>query len=270
MQPDMDTINERAALQRLFDAPPPQSPANQALSANLPPEGAGTAFEGEHIPLESASYAKAGPRATVAASIEFRAPEPPAPRVSDGRPDPDDDADLDLTPLEAGFVDALLLSPTLDAHAAYLAVCKRQERPLGDNTYKAARALYRREKVQAELRRRRKAIERAVDAQAVQLEQRIARIALADLRSLYDEDGKVLPPEQWPDDIAAAVKSLTEEEESVTRGRGDNATTSVTVTRKAELLDPAWAIKLLMARRGLTQDPAQGGGFVARFDIQIG
>ncbi|MDB5310253.1 MAG: Terminase small subunit [Gemmataceae bacterium] len=42
--------------------------------------------------------------------------------------------------------------------------------------------------------------------------QALGRIALADRGRLYDEHGQLLPPDQWPADVAATVESLETEE----------------------------------------------------------
>lgn len=45
------------------------------------------------------------------------------------------------------------------------------------------------------------------------LDQEIARLAYADLRKLYDADGRLLSPHEWPDDVAAAVAGTETVEE---------------------------------------------------------
>lgn len=40
------------------------------------------------------------------------------------------------------------------------------------------------------------------------LVQRLAMIATADVRSIMRDDGSLLPPSQWPDDVAAAVQGV--------------------------------------------------------------
>jgi len=54
------------------------------------------------------------------------------------------------------------------------------------------------------------------------------RIAFADPRRIFDEDGHLLPPKEWPDDIAMAVSSVKLHRE-ITRVQGE----SVTVDEKA-------------------------------------
>lgn len=48
----------------------------------------------------------------------------------------------------------------------------------------------------------------------------ICRIGLADPRTLFDDDGKLLPISEWPDDIARAVSSIESFEEY--QGRGED------------------------------------------------
>lgn len=60
---------------------------------------------------------------------------------------------------------------------------------------------------------------------------RLAAMASADLRKILDEKGRVLPPEQWPDDVAATVTAVDVQ--------GDG---SVTKVRRA---DPLRVLELL-------------------------
>jgi phage terminase small subunit len=43
---------------------------------------------------------------------------------------------------------------------------------------------------------------------AVWVRKRLAMLATADMRSLLDEDGSILPPSKWPDDIASAISGM--------------------------------------------------------------
>jgi phage terminase small subunit len=46
------------------------------------------------------------------------------------------------------------------------------------------------------------------------------RLAYSDIRKLYDEQGRLLPIRQWPDDIAAAVASIETARGNVDKGDG--------------------------------------------------
>ncbi|NUS39396.1 MAG: terminase small subunit [Lysobacter sp.] len=48
----------------------------------------------------------------------------------------------------------------------------------------------------------------------------VCRVALADPRTLFDDDGNLLPIKDWPDDIARAVSSIESFEEY--QGRGED------------------------------------------------
>jgi phage terminase small subunit len=40
----------------------------------------------------------------------------------------------------------------------------------------------------------------------------MAKIATADRRKLYDKKGRILPPDQWPDDVADTIEGIESEE----------------------------------------------------------
>jgi phage terminase small subunit len=50
--------------------------------------------------------------------------------------------------------------------------------------------------------------------------QEAARLAMADVRALYDEDGKIKPMKDWPDDLAAAVGGFEVVKGNVDKGDG--------------------------------------------------
>ena len=78
-----------------------------------------------------------------------------------------------------------------------------------------------------------------VTAQRVMLE--LARIAFADVRSLYDANGNLLPVHLLDDDTAAAVASI--EAETTMRGKGDQATPVTTI--KVKRADKVAALNML-------------------------
>lgn len=57
--------------------------------------------------------------------------------------------------------------------------------------------------------------EKRTEASANRVLEELAKIGLADIRKLFDVDGKMLPPDRWPDEIAASVSSLEIEEKKM-------------------------------------------------------
>jgi len=175
---------------------------------------------------------------------------------------------VELTDMQAAFVDALLRSPTLDYGKAHAKACQTvQRKPRANvNHAKAGWDMSRTPNVVAELRRRRGYIEAAADAQVAQLENRLARIALGDFRGFYDpETGRELAVHELDDDAAAMIAGL--ETEDYVKGKGDDAETGI--RRKYKLLDPIAAARLLMARRGIAAQSESGGGSGIVANIQI-
>lgn len=171
-----------------------------------------------------------------------------------------------LTRLQTAFVDALLLSPTLDPAAAHMEATRRVRKKPAALPYHAGRQLLAYPPVQEELKRRRKAIEASVDAQVIQLEIRLARIAFADIRALFDPlTGALLAPNALDEDIAHAVAAI--EEEYFVRGRGVNQESGI--RRKYRLIDKLAAIKALMERRGLVGADQSQCGVIANVVINI-
>jgi phage terminase small subunit len=69
-----------------------------------------------------------------------------------------------------------------------------------------------------ELRQQASAIaERKFGVTVDRIAQELARIAFVDPRDLFDESGNLLPPERWPQDVAAVVSSF---EVKVLKGKG--------------------------------------------------
>lgn len=63
-------------------------------------------------------------------------------------------------------------------------------------------------KVRTAIAEGRRAKLEALEMKGTEALQRIALIARADVRQLFDEDGKLLPVHEWPDELALAVKSV--------------------------------------------------------------
>jgi hypothetical protein len=178
--------------------------------------------------------------------------------------------DIPLTGMQQEFVDALLRSPTLDYAAAHTKARARLGKPPVQEPRKAGRMMAMEPNVRAELRRRRAYIEAAADAQIVQIEARLARAALGDVRELFDPTtGALRRPDTLGDDAAAMIAGYDEEE--YTKGGGEDVERGT--RRKVKLIDPLSAAKLLMARRGIASQPNEGGsgaGIVANIQINIG
>jgi terminase small subunit-like protein len=75
------------------------------------------------------------------------------------------------------------------------------------------------------------------------------RLAYSDIRELYDEQGKLLPIKQWPDDIARCVKSI----ESV-RGNVDKGDGQFDDVVKVQLWDKTGKLQDLMKHHGQLSD----------------
>lgn len=91
-----------------------------------------------------------------------------------------------------------------------------------------------------------------VDADRVLLE--VARLALSDLRRAFDEDGRLLDPKDWPDELAAAVASV----ESVEEGGKDGK--PLAVVRKLRAWDKPAALTLAMRHLGMLVDRKEVSG----------
>lgn len=80
----------------------------------------------------------------------------------------------------------------------------------------------------------------------------LARIISSDLRRLFGANGEMLPPAQWPDDIASAVAAVEVSERF--EGVGESRR-SVGHTKKIKVWDKTTALELGMKRLGLLDDP---------------
>lgn len=78
----------------------------------------------------------------------------------------------------------------------------------------------------------------------------LAKIVRADLRNLFDENGALLPPGQWPDEVAGSVASVEVFEEFA--GRGEDRE-SVGFTKKLKLWDKNSALEKAMKMLGMFQ-----------------
>lgn len=76
----------------------------------------------------------------------------------------------------------------------------------------------------------------------------LVRVALSDLRKLYNEDGSLKLPGEWSDEAAAAVAGVEVLEEFVGKGK---ARTLVGHTKKVRVFDKVRALELLSKNLGI-------------------
>lgn len=102
-----------------------------------------------------------------------------------------------------------------------------------------------------------------VDAQTVL--SHLLSIATFDPRSLFDAEGRMLPPEQWPDEAARAVSSLDVTEQWI--GSGEDAVFNG-YTRKVRLWDKPKSLELLARHLSLLTDNVNHkGGMTAHIEM---
>lgn len=75
------------------------------------------------------------------------------------------------------------------------------------------------------------------------IKQEITRIGFTDVRLLFDDDGKVKPVSEWPDDLGAAVGAL--EVIETFESDGDGGKTWTGYNKKIKLHDKLKALELL-------------------------
>lgn len=73
--------------------------------------------------------------------------------------------------------------------------------------------LLKKAEIQARLKELRLAQQKRVEVNADDILRELNRLGYSDLRRLLDDNGAVLPPKEWPDDIARAVASIKVREE---------------------------------------------------------
>ena len=96
-----------------------------------------------------------------------------------------------------------------------------------------------------------------VDAQTILSE--LLKLATSDIRQLFDEKGALLPPDQWPDNIARSVSSIQVDE----LFEFDNGQRNQTgYTKKIKLWDKNAALDKLAKHLGLLVDKVEHSGTV--------
>lgn len=76
----------------------------------------------------------------------------------------------------------------------------------------------------------------------------VARVALSDLRNLYNEDGRLKLPGEWSDEAAAAVAGVEVTEEFEGKGKGRK---HIGTTKKVRVFDKVRALELLSKNLGI-------------------
>ncbi len=89
--------------------------------------------------------------------------------------------------------------------------------------------------------------------------QELSRLGFSDIRQAFDEQGNVLPPDQWSDAFAASVASI----EVVTKtlpGRGDDERARVEYIHKIKVWDKNSALEKIAKHLGMFVDRIEHSG----------
>lgn len=95
----------------------------------------------------------------------------------------------------------------------------------------------------------------AIDADTILRE--LLKLATSDLRKLFDEKGALLPADQWPDDVAAAVASV--EVDELFEGYGQERE-QIGYTKKVKFWDKTKSLELLGKHLKLFTDKIEHSG----------
>ncbi len=97
----------------------------------------------------------------------------------------------------------------------------------------------------------------------------IAKLAFGDIRKLFDDQGALLPVQDWPDDIAPTVSSV--EIDELWQGFGENRT-QIGETKKVKFWDKGKALEMLGRHLKLFVDRVEasgpGGGPIPVADVK--
>ncbi len=104
-----------------------------------------------------------------------------------------------------------------------------------------------------------------VDAETILTE--LLRLATSDIRKLFNENGGILPPNEWPDDIAKAVSSI-QVDELFDYDNGQK--NQVGLTKKIKLWDKNAALDKLAKHLGLLVDRIEVNGKVTLEELVNG
>jgi len=92
-------------------------------------------------------------------------------------------------------------------------------------------------------------------------------IAFADLRKIFNPNGGLLPPDQWPDDIARTIAGLEVIENF--DGQGDQRKQSGW-TKRVKFTDKLKSIEMMMKNLNMLTDRVEVSGKVTLEDLVIG
>lgn len=110
-----------------------------------------------------------------------------------------------LTPKQEKFAVAVAKGATgADAYRAAYDVKRMRDKTV----HEAASRLMNDSKVAARIEQLKAPALRRAELSVENVIREVARVSMSDLRRLLDDNGNVLPPSQWDDDIAAAVSSV--------------------------------------------------------------
>lgn len=104
-----------------------------------------------------------------------------------------------------------------------------------------------------------------IDADTVLKE--LLKLATSDLRRLFKDDGSLLPPDEWPDDVAMAVASV--EVDEIFDGFGADRT-QIGLTKKVKFWDKPKALELLGKHLKLFTDKIEHSGKLTLEDLVAG
>lgn len=104
-----------------------------------------------------------------------------------------------------------------------------------------------------------------VDAQTILSE--LLKIATSDIRKLFNENGGLLPPSEWPNDVAQAVSSI-QVDELFDYDNGQKF--QVGLTKKVKLWDKNAALDKLAKHLGLLVEKVELSGKVTLEDLVTG
>lgn len=96
-----------------------------------------------------------------------------------------------------------------------------------------------------------------VDAETILSE--LLKLATSDIRKLFDDEGVLLPPKMWPNDIAPAVASIQVDE---LFDFEDGKKTKIGLTKKVKLWDKNQALDKLAKHLGLLVEKIEHSGNV--------
>lgn len=110
-----------------------------------------------------------------------------------------------------------------------------------------------------------RAVRVQVDSDDILLE--LKRMGYSDLRGLFKEDGTILQPKEWPEDLARAVASI--EVEEIFEGHGEDRTW-IGYMKKVKFWPKDRALELMGKHKKLFTDKVEHSGQVSLADLVTG